>query len=166
MGDHHAPQGTSQRVCLYGDETGQRGKLSQRRPQGSNAGKAKLLRTGKQQRQHKQTRTGQQRGKQQHPRLTDRQQGAAQIVPELVTGESGKGIAAQPLRGLHPRQEPWKQLPVPARPAVEPLKPARPCGGSAVVQAEGAVRGAAGQFALQQIVTQHRVREDPALRGG
>ena len=165
MGDHHAPQGTSQRVRLHGNKTGQHGKLSRQRPQRSKAGGKKPFRIGEQQRQHKQTRTCQQRGKQQHSCLTEGQKGAAQIVPELVTGESGKGIAAQPLRGLHPRQKPWKQLPVSTRPAVEPLKPARPRGGSPVVQAEGAVHGTAGQFALQQIVTQHRVRENPALRG-
>ena len=48
---------------------------------------------------------------------------------------------------------------------MEALQPAHQGGGMSVVEGNGRILGTAGQFALQQVVAEHRIRENPVLRG-
>ena len=113
--------------------------------------------------QRKQARARRQGGIEQQSCQSQWQHTPTKIIPDFVPGKAPQGIAAHTLRRVNPGQQPGEQLPVATGPAMQPLEPARPGGRIPVIQAQGTIRGATGQFTFQQVMAQHRVRENPAL---
>ena len=165
MADQPAPQGLPDSVRPHRGSQGEQRQMGGKPAQAVQGGRHKAAKLRGQQRKQEQPPVPGKGSVDHQHQLAQGNQAAAKIVSQLTAAAAGKGIAPHAAGGFHMGEQPGQQLPVAPCPAVEALQPARQGGGVAVVEGDGRVLGAAGQLALQQVVAEHRIGENPVLRG-
>jgi hypothetical protein len=93
-------------------------------------------------------------------------QTAPQVVEDLPPGQSGKRIGHAPGVGTgNPRQQPLRDLPIAANPAVPPVNVHVVAGGIFLVELHVAHEGRAGMARFQQIVAEDGVLREAPVHG-